>query len=439
MVFKFINEGKREHEEMSAFIREFRTTNELLFKERNNSLSKLRFEVYGLSKVINNALISECEGKGVTTRGGKMTTQGILNENTKIRDKEPSVFVHDKLDAPKEVLVKNEPQKGKEQVVQPSIKVQTSLIPFPRRLRKEKKESQQRQFLENLKQLYINLLFIEALAQMPKYAKFMKCLLTNKARLQEACTVMMNERSMEPKPTRMSLELVDRARDDEVIFNVDQSIKRPAAEDDECYGIDDLDKTINVETRELLGNNQLDSFLLKDLEKSINLADLESCDSIGDQSSNDFNLGTPIRRIDPVLEKCKGAISWKMTDMKGMSLSFCTHKILMNDDFKPIIQPQRRLNPKVQYVLKNKIVKLLDSGLIYHISDSLWVSPIHVVPKKGGMTVVLNDNNELISSRTVNGWQVCINYRKLNDATRKDHFPLPFIDQMLERLSGNEY
>ncbi|GJS58766.1 hypothetical protein Tco_0653550 [Tanacetum coccineum] len=168
MVFKFINKGKREHEEMSAFIREFRTTNELLFKERNNSLSKLRFEVYGLSKVINNALISECEGKGVTTRGGKMTTQGILNENTKIRDKEPSVFVHDKLDAPKEVLVKNEPQKGKEQVVQPSIKVQTSLIPFPRRLRKEKKESQQRQFLENLKQLYINLLFIEALAQMPK-------------------------------------------------------------------------------------------------------------------------------------------------------------------------------------------------------------------------------------------------------------------------------
>ncbi|GJZ73187.1 retrovirus-related pol polyprotein from transposon TNT 1-94 [Tanacetum coccineum] len=253
MLYKFINEGRREHEEMSAFIREFRTTNELLFKERNNSLSELRFELYGLSKVINNALISECEGKGVTTRGGKITTQEILNDNTKIRDKEPSVFVHDKLDAPKEVLVENEPQKAKEQVVQPSIKVQTSLIPFPRRLRKEKKEAQQRKFLENLKQLYINLLFIEALAQMPKYAKFMKCLLTNKARLQEACTVMMNERSMEPKPTRMSLELADRARDDEVIFNVDQSIKRPAAEDDECYGIDDLDETINVETQELFG------------------------------------------------------------------------------------------------------------------------------------------------------------------------------------------
>ncbi|GJU86124.1 putative nucleotidyltransferase, ribonuclease H [Tanacetum coccineum] len=111
----------------------------------------------------------------------------------------------------------------------------------------------------------------------------------------------------------------------------------------------------------------------------------------------------------------------------------------MEDDFKPVIQPQRRLNLKVQDVVKNEIVKLLDSGLIYPISDSSWVSPIHVVPKKGGMTVVLNDDNELIPSRTVTGWRVCIDYRKLNDATRKDHFPLPFIDQMLERLCGNEY
>ncbi|GKB41062.1 reverse transcriptase domain-containing protein [Tanacetum coccineum] len=73
------------------------------------------------------------------------------------------------------------------------------------------------------------------------------------------------------------------------------------------------------------------------------------------------------------------------------------------------------------------------------LQDSSWVNPIHVVPKKGGMTVVLNDNNELIPSRTVTGWRVCIDYRKLNDATQKDHFPLPFIDQMLEHLCGNEY
>ncbi|GJW92081.1 hypothetical protein Tco_0169634 [Tanacetum coccineum] len=106
-----------------------------------------------------------------------------------------------------------------------------------------------------------------------------------------------------------------------------------------------------------------------------------------------------------VLEKRKGAIAWEMADIKGICLSYCTHTILMEDGFKPVIQPQRRLNPKVQDVVKNEIVKLLDSRLIYPISDCLWVSPIHVVPKKGGITVVLNDISELIPSRTVTGWR----------------------------------
>ncbi|GJT85187.1 reverse transcriptase domain-containing protein [Tanacetum coccineum] len=68
-----------------------------------------------------------------------------------------------------------------------------------------------------------------------------------------------------------------------------------------------------------------------------------------------------------------------------------------------------------------------------------WVSPIHCVPKKGGITVIANEDNELIPTRLVTGWRVCIDYQKLNEATRKDHFPLPFMDQMLERLAGNEF
>ncbi|GJS64174.1 reverse transcriptase domain-containing protein [Tanacetum coccineum] len=140
-----------------------------------------------------------------------------------------------------------------------------------------------------------------------------------------------------------------------------------------------------------------------------------------------------------VLKSHKHAIAWKISDIKGIDPQFCTHKILMEENAKPAVQNQRRVNPKIHEVAKKKVIKLLDAGLIYPISDSPWVSPVHCVPKKGGITVVTNEENELIPTRLVTGWRVCIDYRKLNDATRKDHFPLPFMDQMLERLAGNEY
>ncbi|KAM1650530.1 hypothetical protein ACFXTN_003219 [Malus domestica] len=87
-------------------------------------------------------------------------------------------------------------------------------------------------------------------------------------------------------------------------------------------------------------------------------------------------------------------------------------------------------------VVKKAIVKLLDCGVIYPISDSHWVSPVQVVPKKSRVTMVKNEENELVPTRIQTEWRVCIDYRKLNATTRKYHFPLPFIDQMLERLAG---
>nr|GEV59069.1 reverse transcriptase domain-containing protein [Tanacetum cinerariifolium] len=109
------------------------------------------------------------------------------------------------------------------------------------------------------------------------------------------------------------------------------------------------------------------------------------------------------------------------------------------DDYSPKVPSQRRVNLKIHDVIKKEVEKLLDAGLIYPISDSPWVSPVHCVPKKGGMTVIKNDKNELVLTRLVTGWRVYIDDRKLNEATRKDHFPLPFMDQILERLAGNKY
>nr|GEU54047.1 reverse transcriptase domain-containing protein [Tanacetum cinerariifolium] len=82
------------------------------------------------------------------------------------------------------------------------------------------------------------------------------------------------------------------------------------------------------------------------------------------------------------------------------------------NDFEPAVQHHRRVNPKIHDVIKKEVLKLLDAGLIYPISDSPWVSPVHCVPKKGGFTVVENEENELIPTRLVTGWRVCIDYHQ---------------------------
>ena len=141
------------------------------------------------------------------------------------------------------------------------------------------------------------------------------------------------------------------------------------------------------------------------------------------------------QKLLKILRKYMEEIAWLVEDLKGISPSICMHKILLEDNAKTSIEHQRRLNPGMKDVVRKEVLKWLNVGFIYAISDSPWVSPIYVVPKKGGFIEIRNEMNELIPTRTVTGWRVCIDYKKLNNGTRKDHFPLPFIDQMLDRLA----
>ncbi|GJV37929.1 reverse transcriptase domain-containing protein [Tanacetum coccineum] len=175
---------------------------------------------------------------------------------------------------------------------------------------------------------------------------------------------------------------------------------------------------------------------LKDLPPHLEYAFLEGDDKLPVIIAKDLKNEEKAALIE-VLKSHKRAIAWKLSDIKGINTSLYPQNLRMRT--QPTFSHQRRVNPKIHDVIKKEVEKLLDAGLIYPISDSPWVSPVHCVPKKGGMTVVKNNENDFIPTRLVTGWRVCIDYRKLNEATRKDHFPLPFMDQMLERLAGNQF
>ena len=147
--------------------------------------------------------------------------------------------------------------------------------------------------------------------------------------------------------------------------------------------------------------------------------------------SNDLSPEEEEWLID-LLRKHKEAIGWHISYLKGISPTYCIHMIMMEEEYRPVRHPQRRINPSIKEEVWKEVLKLLEAN---PISNSARVSSVQVVPKKRGMTVVRNKKDDLIPTQSFTGWRMCIDYRKLNEATRKDHFPLSFMDQMLVRLA----
>ncbi|XP_075075179.1 uncharacterized protein LOC107760480 [Nicotiana tabacum] len=430
--------------------------------------------------------------------------------------------------------------------------------PFPQRLAKHQKEEQYKKFFEMLKQIQVNIPLIEALKEMPGYAKMMKDLMSRKVDFQDLATVTLTqtcsavvtrpvaEKLSDPgsftipctignfafakalcdlgasislmplviykrlgirraRPTSMFLQLADRTvkrpfgilddvliqvdeeipiilvrpflstgralidcetgelkmrlNDEEIIFNVQKSMRRPS-EFANCSLIDAVDVIVQsadevltikdplaacLTNLEEVNGEDLAEWVLalegrgfwdRELEfEPLHLGKRETppanpsieeppklelkplpthlrYEFLGPDSTlpviiSSSLLDVQVQQLLQVLKECKSAIGWTMADIKGISPAYCMHKILLEERHKPSREHQRRLNPNMKEV--------------------------------GGMTVVKNDNNELISTRTVTGWRICMDYRKLNLATWKYHFPLPFIDQMLDRLAGRSH
>ncbi|KAK4391632.1 Retrovirus-related Pol polyprotein from transposon.6 [Sesamum angolense] len=197
-------------------------------------------------------------------------------------------------------------------------------------------------------------------------------------------------------------------------------------------------KLLQSRTKLLPSILQAPALELKELPKHLKYAYLGENNTLPVIISSKLNT-LEEEKLIRVLREFKEAIGWTIADIKGLSPSTCMHRILLEEGAKPSREAQLRLNPPMMEVVKKEILKLLDAGMIFPISDSQWVSPTQVVPKKTGITVIENSVGNLVPTQVQNGWRVCVDYRKLNAATRKDHFPLPFIDQMLERLAGRSH
>nr|GEW66000.1 DNA-directed DNA polymerase [Tanacetum cinerariifolium] len=234
-------------------------------------------------------------------------------------------------------------------------------------------------------------------------------------------------------------EIEDFLNDESIPTGIDNSLYDPEGNilflekllNEDPFQLPPMDLKHAEETKAKSSIKEPPELELKELPSHLEYAFLEESDKLPVIIAKDLK-DVEKEALIKVLKSHKRVIAWKISDIKVIDPRFGTHKILMEEDYKPAVQSQRRVNLKIHDVIKKEVIKLLDVGMIYPISDSPWVSPIHCVPKKGGMTVVANENNELIPTRLVTDWRVCIDYRKLNDATRKDYFPLLFMDQMLE-------
>ncbi|CAN6570892.1 unnamed protein product [Malus baccata var. baccata] len=350
-------------------------------------------------------------------------------------------------------------------------------MPYPERLKPKVKDQQLTDFMKTLSKVQINLPLIDAIKNIPSYAKFLKDVCTKKKKL-----VDFEKRlgQGEIKPTSVILQLADRSvayprgiiedliikvdnlylpadfvildmdedmqtpiilgrpfmatartlidveagtltlrvQDQSVVFSLFEATKRPG-DVHNCMRVDVLDNLLHAEIMPRLTSDPLLNVLHGFENKNTEDEEVLEYVSVLGNSSLPVIIAADLSSTEEdkllrILRSHQDAIGWTIADIKGISPTICMHKILMEDGVKPAIDAQRRLNPIMKEVVRNEVMKLLDAGMIYPISDSKWISPTQVVPKRSGITVVKNDNNELVPTRLTTGWRMCVDYRKIN-------------------------
>ncbi|XP_012435603.1 uncharacterized protein LOC105762271 [Gossypium raimondii] len=392
--------------------------------------------------------------------------------------------------------------------------------PFPGRLAKDKKENEEKEVLETFRKVEVNISLLDAIKQIPRYAKFLKELCTSKRRLignervnvGENVSAVLQKKILSKykdqcmfaisceignvgikkamydlgasinvmsysiyklinagplKETGVIIQLADRSvvyleglledvlvKVNELVFPTDFYIIN--MEDDNSTRSSDIflgrpflstaSAKIDVQSGTL--TMEFDGKIVKfnvyeamgHPNSLLNISSIDIIDCLTQTYSkyHDFDeLETVLyKSIDIDVLNPLEELTIIEDSLREIVKHLGTQPSLMNrDNTKPKRDAQKHLNPPMLEVVKKEIQKLLDTRMIYPISDSYSVSWVHVVPKKTGVTVVKSYSGELVPTRVQNRWRVCIDYRKSNAATRKDHFSLHFIDQMLKRLA----
>ncbi|CAN6725385.1 unnamed protein product [Malus baccata var. baccata] len=467
---KEVNELKKQMGQMAEFLGQFRENGKL----PNTTVVNLKggFE----------------SAKAITLRSGK-EVRNKEDEKMQIEEDEqsyPTARVASPMPQPSKTSHPSTSGKNAPNVV--ILNTNLPNVPFPHRFAQSKKEESEKDILDTFRKVQVNIPLLDAIKQVPR---FEQCMLDLGASInvmpysiyasmnlgelkQDGVIIQLADRSNAyPKGVLEDVLVqvhLDRMNDDAL----EMALVHGIGARNKCGGIHathgmDFDPIAvppcgevfeMVTALELLPSQSgksplsiLDSVLANKLLRSIvqpPTLELKPLPShlkyvfLGEDQTLPVIISSSLTaqeedKLIRVLKEHKSAIGWTLADIKGISPTTCMHRILLEEGAKPSRESQRRLNPPMLEVVKKEVIKLLDCGVIYPISDSRWVSPVQVVPKKSGVTVVKNEEQELVPTRVVTGWRVCIDYRKLNAITRKDHFPLPFLDQMLERLAGYQF
>ncbi|KAB2632567.1 hypothetical protein D8674_028814 [Pyrus ussuriensis x Pyrus communis] len=273
----------------------------------------------------------------------------------------------------------------------------TPPIPFPGRLAKSKQDKSFKEIFDILSKVNVNLPLLDVIRNMPAYGKFFKELNSYKRKYGP------HEKAQSNEPLQTVLSQSQDEFDEE-----DALMEEVAAL--EALALYPLNVSPIVEPLKSSMSHLIPSTVkapkleLKPLPPHLKYAYLAEFETLPIIIASDLTP-TEEDKLIRVLKEFKSVFGWSIADIKGISPTMCMHRILLEEGAKSTREPQRRLNPHMKEVVRNEVLKLLDVGIIYPISDSKWVSAIQVVPKKVGITVMKNENNELVPTKPTASWR----------------------------------